>query len=116
MPSPSGKFGYQGEFDIYAPDSAVVPCIEGGGRPLLGDIKTTKNLKYAKSSEALKTDTQAQLYGTAIMIEELVDELDAVWWYVRTQKPHRVQRTHSGVCTRPRSSSSSGALMKPRRS
>lgn len=95
MPSPTGLFGWQGEFDVWGEDSSIVPGL-AGGRPLLGDIKTTKDLKYAKTRSDLLTDMQCQLYAANIMFaEEGADELDAVWWYVRTQRPHKVQRTHA---------------------
>lgn len=96
IPSPTGKFGYVGYIDLYAPDSACVPGLDGG-RPLLGDFKTTSNLAYAKTSDALRTDTQAMLYSMALMFEEGASELDAVWFYARTRKPHRAQRVHLRV-------------------
>lgn len=96
IPSPTGRFGYQGEFDLYATDSGCVPGLDGG-RPLLGDIKTTGNLDYAKTPEKLAVDIQAQLYSMAIMYEERVDELDAVWFYSRTRKPYRALRHHLHV-------------------
>lgn len=96
IPSPRGGFGYLGFIDLWAPDSGVVPGLEGG-RPLLGDFKTTSNLAYAKTPETLATDIQAQLYATALMFEDGVDELDLVWFYVRTRRPHRAQRVHLRV-------------------
>jgi hypothetical protein len=94
MPSPRGTFGYQGELDIWAPDSKIVPSL-GGGAQLVGDIKTTGNLAFAKTDTTLRTDTQAQLYSMAIMFEESVDMVDLAWLYVRTRKPHRVQIAHA---------------------
>jgi hypothetical protein len=96
MPSPSGKFTFVGEFDIWADDSSIVTCIpHPKPRPLLGDIKTTKDLKYQKSEADLLVDVQCQLYAAHVMFAgEQVDELDAVWWYARTRKPWRAQRTH----------------------
>jgi hypothetical protein len=91
MPSPTGRFVYRGEFDLAAKDSGIIPGLEGG-RFLLGDIKTTGNLAYAKTPELLSTDIQAQLYSTVVMFEEGVNELDVVWFYGRTRKPHRSQR------------------------
>lgn len=96
IPSPSGLFGYQGEFDLWAPDSACVPGLEGGA-PLLGDIKTTGNLNYAKTGEALLTDVQAELYSMVSMVEDNVDVLDLVWFYTRTRGAHRAQRSHVRV-------------------
>ena len=98
MPSPSGLFAYQGEFDIYAEDSACVPGLGlEGGRKLLADIKTTGNLAYALTSETLKTNIQAQLYAWDVMFEENVDELDLVWFYGGTRKPYRSQLAHVRV-------------------
>jgi hypothetical protein len=101
MPSPTGRFAYRGEFDLWAPDSRIVPGLaldlaSLGRRPavLLGDIKTTGNLKYAKTAEALTTDIQAQLYAAATMFEDNVDELDAVWFYTRTKGAHKVLRSY----------------------
>ena len=61
---------------------------------LLGDIKTAGNLDYALTAETLKTNIQAQLYAMAIMFEENVNELDAVWFYTKTRKPYRSPRAH----------------------
>ena len=94
LPSPRRTFGYQGELDIWARDSKVVPGLAGGAQ-LVGDIKTTGNLAYAKTDATLRTDTQAQLYSMAIMFEENVDVVDLAWLYVRTRKPHRVQIAHA---------------------
>ena len=93
IPSPSGLFSYRGEFDIYAADSKIVPGLVGGV-PLLGDIKTTGNLKYAKTAEKLCTDIQAQLYAMVILFEEPTDELDAVWFYTRTRGAPKAERHH----------------------
>ena len=96
MPSPGDKFAYRGEFDLWAPDSSVVPGFSGG-TPLLGDIKTTGNLYYAKTSEKLATDVQAQLYAMAIMYEDNVNELDLVWFYTRTRGARRAERHYLHV-------------------
>lgn len=91
IPSPSGRFQYVGQLDLYAADSVVVPGL-AGGVPLVGDIKTTGNLDYAKDEEKLKTDIQAQLYAMEVMFTENVDTVDLGWFYARTRAPHRVQR------------------------
>lgn len=90
--SPSGGFGYQGELDLFAPDSSVVPGLPSSGLVLVGDFKTTGNFDWARTPEKLKTDVQAQLYALVIMIEDGVDELDLVWTTGRTRKPYRAQR------------------------
>lgn len=101
MPSPRETFAYQGELDIYAISSGIVPGLALETNPLLapliGDVKTTRDLKYAKTSEDLATDVQAMLYTTAIMFEENVNIVDLVWFSVRTRKPHRAQRAHLRV-------------------
>lgn len=101
MPSPGGKFAYRGEFDLWAPDSSVVPGLERSSldevSPLIGDIKTTGNLDYAKTSEKLATDVQAQLYAMAIMFEDNVNELDLVWFYTRTRGARRAERHYLHV-------------------
>lgn len=96
FPSPSGKFAYRGFIDLYAPDSKVVPGMFDGpygcaNPPLVGDFKTTSNLKYAKTKEILKTDFQAQLYAAAVMVLDNVDWVDLVWFTVRTKRPYRAQ-------------------------
>jgi hypothetical protein len=96
IPSPSGKFLHQGYLDIFAPNSGIVPGLEGG-RALIADVKTTRDLKYALTPDMLAVDPQAMSYATAIMFEENVDELDLVWFYVRSRKPHRAQRSHLRV-------------------
>lgn len=96
IPSPSGDFGYQGEMDLWAPDSRIVPGLSlARGRapaPLVADIKSIKDLRYAKSKKDLLTDPQAQLYAMTTMYEDNVDAVDLVWFYTRTRSPWRVQR------------------------
>ena len=103
IPSPTGRFAYQGEFDMWAASSSIVPgldarrAVEAPGTvaaPLLEDTKTTGNLDFALTPETLRTDVQAQLYGAAIMYLDNVDELDAYWAYGRTRKPYRVQSAY----------------------
>jgi hypothetical protein len=96
VPSPRGGFGYQGEMDLCAPDSRVVPGVSLSlGRepaPMVGDIKTTKDLRYAKGEAELATDVQAQLYAMVEMYEAGVDAVDLVWFTSRTRPPWRAQR------------------------
>lgn len=96
VPSPTGQWWYQGEFDMYAPDSGIMPGF-AGGRVLVQDTKTTGNLAYALTAETLATNIQAQLYAFVVMFEESVNELDLAWAYVRTRKPHRTKLTHLPV-------------------
>jgi hypothetical protein len=97
----NGDYGYWGEVDVWAPDSGVVPGLirDGGpsGVPLVGDVKTTSDLKWALTDEGLKTDVQAILYAANELIVRRAPAVDLVWWYVRTTKPHRVQRAHARV-------------------
>jgi hypothetical protein len=96
IPSPRGGFGYQGEMDLCAPDSRVVPGISlplgRAPAPMVGDIKTTKDLRYAKGEAELATDVQAQLYAMVEMYEAEVDAVDLVWFTSRTRPPWRAQR------------------------
>lgn len=96
MPSPTGRFGYQGEFDVFGKDSVIVPGLVGG-RELLGDVKTTSNLDYALTEATLGEDVQFTTYATNMLIEDDVDEFDVLWWYVRTRKPHRTRRVYLPV-------------------
>lgn len=96
MPAAGGGFAYIGEIDVWAPDSRIVPGLEGGV-PLCGDLKTTKDLKYAKDEEALRTDIQANLYATYLLVADKAEAVDLVWWYSRTRKKYRAQRTHLRV-------------------
>lgn len=95
--SPRGGFGYQGEFDVWGEHASVVPGLERSPWKLLGDFKTTRNLKYAKTDETLLTDVQAMLYSMVSIVEDNVDELDLVWWTSRTVKPWRAVRSHLHV-------------------
>ncbi len=100
IPSPGGKFSYQGYIDLYAPDATCVPGLERdpfGVVPLVGDFKTTSNLDYAKTEETLLTDVQAMLYATAVMFEDNADEVYLSWFYTRTRKPHRALRVAARV-------------------
>lgn len=57
-----GEYAFQGYIDLWLPDSSVVPDLPGGA-PFVGDFKTTSDLKWAKSEEALRHDVQAMLYA-----------------------------------------------------
>jgi hypothetical protein len=94
FPSPfGGAWGWQGELDLWAPDSRIVPGIDTPGRPLVWDTKTTGDFRWAKTAEILRNDTQCITYAFAAMLEG-ADEVDAVWGYTRTRGAARAMRVH----------------------
>lgn len=100
MPSPSWRehrFGYQGYIDLWVPDSSALPDIAPAGIPAVVDFKTTSNLKWAKTPEALSTDVQAQLYATHAMYETGARAVDLVWIYFQTKGPRKAIRSHLRV-------------------
>lgn len=99
MPSPTGRFTYVGEFDLYAPTSSVLPpgLITDPGPPLILDVKTTGDLKWQKTAEQLSKDVQAQLYAMYLMYKYDATTIDLVWAYGRTKGKPRAQRTHLRV-------------------
>jgi len=98
IPSPSRKangehvgFGYQGFVDLWLPDSSLVPDMPGG-RPFVGDFKSTKSFDYAKTRETLATDVQANLYAFATMSLTGAREVDLKWMYTRTKGARRAKQ------------------------
>lgn len=94
MPVVPDEYGYMGELDVWHPDSAVVPGLTGGAS-LVGDVKTTVDLDWALSDEDLPKDFQAIIYAAHAVLQRNASVIDLVWWYVRTRKPHRVQRSRA---------------------
>jgi hypothetical protein len=62
--------------------------------PVVGDHKTTGDLKWAKTAEDLQTDIQAMIYAKAAMDRHGVDRVKLRWGYLRTKgarKAHLVE-------------------------
>lgn len=51
----------------------------------VGDLKTTSDLRYAKTPEVLRTDPQALVYGLAAVHREGLDTIRLKWVYSRTR-------------------------------
>lgn len=88
--------GFLGYVDLWLPHGGA-PGIGGDGIPCIGDFKTTKDFKWAKSKEALATDPQAQLYAMWALYETRAPSVDLAWIYFRTKKPYRAKRVHLRV-------------------
>ncbi len=100
LASPSGKWAYQGYIDLWLPDSravANIPRYDGPPIPLVQDFKTIKSLRWMKTSEALRTDVQAQLYGTYAIAETGSDYADLNWLTITTEKPYVAKPAHLRV-------------------
>lgn len=66
----------------------VVP--DGYGTvPVVGDHKTTSDLKWAKTPEDLGQDPQGTIYAASAMIEFSVEAVDLLWVYYQTREPYR---------------------------
>lgn len=64
--------------------------VESTGRYVVGDHKTTSDLKWAKSVETLKgSDPQGLIYPLAAMQRRNEDVVDCQWGYVLTKKGRR---------------------------
>lgn len=91
-------FGYIGYKDFTHADSKILPNIpsfEGGAVPLVGDFKTTSNVKeYAKTEETLRTDVQANLYAFDAMYQTGSRVIDLVWITMQTGEVRRAVRAH----------------------
>lgn len=79
----------------------VVPA---EGYVVVGDHKTTSNLRYAKSATDLATDPQGVLYAAWAMVRFRVREVRLAWNYVQTRGrrdtlPIRATMTHETVDT-----------------
>lgn len=102
MPSPTWRngehigFGYQGYMDLWLPDSGVVPDMPGGA-PFVGDFKTIKALKWAKSKEQLLKDNQAMLYATSALYVTGAKAVDLSWMYFQTEGARKAKRTYLRV-------------------
>lgn len=100
MPSPTKDSGlsYQGYIDLWMPKGGMIlPDGFESTFPVVCDFKTTGNLKWAKSAEALKTDVQAQLYATYAMYATGSRTVDLVWLYMQTKGTKKTKRTHLRV-------------------
>lgn len=75
------------------------------GWQVVGDFKTTSDLKYAKTSEDLATDTQAMLYAyEAYLRNPTAKGVTLEWLYAKTDKkptlnirPRKTQKVHLNV-------------------
>jgi hypothetical protein len=95
----SARFGYQGFLDLWLPKGGA-PLIEPVIKdryPVVGDFKTTKDLRWAKTGAQLAKDVQAQLYATWAMYETGARVVDLVWIYFQTKGTRRSKRTHLRV-------------------
>jgi hypothetical protein len=87
-------FAYQGYLDIWAPKGGF-PTIPFTGNPQVGDSKTTKNKRYAKTEEQLKKDPQAMLYSVWAMFDHRSREgkipkgVDLNWIYFLTDGSYK---------------------------
>lgn len=89
-------FGYRGYMDLWLPDSGAVPDMPGGA-PYVGDFKTTSDLKWAKSEQALSEDVQAIIYATDAIYETGALSVDLSWMYFQTRGPRKAKRTYLRV-------------------
>ena len=55
----------------------------------VGDHKTTSNLRYALTKEALKTDPQGILYGAQALQARNRDKVRLTWIYYQTKRPYK---------------------------
>jgi hypothetical protein len=59
--------------------------------PIVGDYKTTSNLKWAKTPDELRGDTAANLYAEAEMQAQGTDVCGLEWPYITTTAPYKVR-------------------------
>ncbi len=124
FPSNRGPWTWTGRKDIECDDGAVFPVVEGqpdvpAGCPVVSDHKTTSDLKWAKTPDALEWDVQANLYayellhfGACKVHEDCkADEglaracfaakqphaVDLVWTYYQTRGAKKSKRVHLRV-------------------
>lgn len=96
--------GYQGYTDLWLPNgggvvlpAGVPPTVDGFVPPIVADFKSTKNFKWAKTADALKTDVQAVTYAFWTMYETRKPVVDLVWLYMRTEGARQGKRVHLRV-------------------
>lgn len=91
------RFAYTGRKDLEIEDTVVFPGLEGGV-PGVSDHKTTSNLSWAKTPEALENDVQAMLYAYELAQQRPdASELDLVWTYYQTRGGRSAKRVHLRV-------------------
>lgn len=106
--APPGLGVVQGLIDIFVPDQGAIgyqPVANLGtmGVPLVHDHKTTSDIrKYAKSVEALRTDAQVSVYGTAALAYTGAGYVDFCWHYLEKgrslkHEPRRLRLSSSEV-------------------
>lgn len=95
MPSPSTPaFGYQGYIDLYVPDGRHVPGMTPGV-PFVGDFKTTSDIvKWGKTPDDLKVDTQAMLYAMWAFFHTGAPAVDLGWIYMQTKGKRKATLSH----------------------
>jgi hypothetical protein len=84
---------FQGYIDLWLPRGMTGDA----ETPLVIDFKTTSDLKWAKSEEDLKTDTQAQLYAFAAAYLTRKRTVDLTWIYLQTRGARKAKRVHLQV-------------------
>lgn len=109
IPSPTwidGKhcgLGFQGFTDLWMPNGglllpdSVPPTVDGVTPPAVVDFKSTKNFKWAKTADDLRTDVQAQSYAFWAMYTTRKPVIDLVWLYMRTEGARQSKRVHLRV-------------------
>lgn len=109
MPSPTWHgdahcgLGFQGFTDLWMPNGGLLlpdtvePTVDGFVPPVVCDFKSTKNFKWAKTADDLRTDVQAQSYAFWAMYETRKPVVDLVWLYMRTEGARQGKRVHLRV-------------------
>ncbi len=64
-----------------------IQIIQPGLVPKVADHKSTGNFKWAKTPDELKTNIQAVLYATDVMVKTGSQDCDLLWIYYKRTKP-----------------------------
>ncbi len=106
--SSSTHFVYTGRKDLELDDSGCIPGlaeeygleVDSQGRtgvPAVLDHKSTSSLRWAKTSEDLEWDVQANLYAYDLAATRGAQVVDLVWNYMQTRGGKSAKRTHLRV-------------------
>ena len=95
IPAPgTPHMGVETEFVLHAWGHRIYgrKDIEFTDRPEVWDHKTTKDMKWSKTPEELRSNIQAVIYAADAMVKNGTDYADLRWVYYKTTKPYKATR------------------------
>ncbi len=92
--------GYLGYTDLWMPNGGLPgldPLEDGSVPPVVVDFKSTGDLKWAQTTDSLRTNTQSVTYAFWAAYATRKPVIDLVWLYMRTKGARQGKRVHLRV-------------------